>query len=79
MDGTGHTADATGAGVTLRLHTDMAMGVEGGRARARHTLRVGDKVFCALSWADGFAVPRRRGRRHGPRRHHRGVLEGLAR
>ena len=57
LDETGHTADATGAGVTLRLHTDMSIGVEGGRARARHTLRVGDKIFCALSWADGLAVP----------------------
>ena len=57
LDETGHTADATGAGVTLRLHTDMSIGVEGGRARARHTLRVGDKIFCALSWADGLTVP----------------------
>ena len=45
------------AGVTIRLHTDMSIGVEGGRARARHTLRPGDKIFCALSWADGPAVP----------------------
>jgi alpha,alpha-trehalase len=57
IDGAGHTADASAAGVTIRLHTDMSMGVEGGRARARHTLRVGDKAFCALSWADGLAVP----------------------
>ena len=79
VDGTGHTADATGAGQTLRLHTDMSIGVEGGRARARHTLRVGDKIFCALSWADGLAVPGRRRRRRPPSRHHRGVLAGLAR
>ena len=57
VDGTGHTADATGGDVTIRLHTDMSIGLEGGRARARHTLRVGDKIFCALSWADGAAVP----------------------
>jgi GH15 family glucan-1,4-alpha-glucosidase len=57
VDGTSHTADATGAGQTLRLHTDMSMGIEGGRARGRHTLRVGDKIFCALSWADGLAAP----------------------
>jgi alpha,alpha-trehalase len=57
VDGTSHTADATGAGQTVRLHTDMSIGVEGGAARARHTLRVGDKIFCALSWADGLAAP----------------------
>ena len=34
-----HSADATGAGQTVRLHTDMALGIEGERARARHTLR----------------------------------------
>ena len=34
-----HRADASGAGVTLRLSTDMAIGIEGGRARARHTLQ----------------------------------------
>jgi GH15 family glucan-1,4-alpha-glucosidase len=34
-----HSADASGAGVALRLSTDMAIGIEGGRARARHTRR----------------------------------------
>jgi len=57
VDGTNHAADATGAGSTVRLHTDMAIGAEGGRVRARRTLRVGDRVFCALSWADGLAGP----------------------
>jgi GH15 family glucan-1,4-alpha-glucosidase len=56
-DATGHVADATGVGVTLRLHTDMSVGVEGNRVRARHTLRVGDRIFCSLSWADGFEGP----------------------
>jgi hypothetical protein len=31
-------ADASGAGVRIRLQTDMALGVEGNRVRARHTL-----------------------------------------
>jgi GH15 family glucan-1,4-alpha-glucosidase len=52
-----HTADATGAGVTLRLQTGMALGIEGGRARARHVLAQGDQVFCSLSWAEGLASP----------------------
>ena len=33
-----HTADATGAGQTFRLQTDMELGVEGDRVRARHGL-----------------------------------------
>jgi alpha,alpha-trehalase len=52
-----HTADATGAGQTIRLQTDMALGIEGGRVRARHVLRAGDRVYCALSWATGLAAP----------------------
>ena len=57
VDGSAHTADATGPTQTLRLHTDMALGVEAGRVRARRTLRVGDRVFCSLSWAEGLASP----------------------
>jgi GH15 family glucan-1,4-alpha-glucosidase len=52
-----HAADATGAGETVRLVTDMALGVEGNRVRARHTLRAGEEAYCALTWADGFAAP----------------------
>ncbi len=52
-----HTADAHGAGVTLRLQTDMAMGIEGTRVRARHTLGAGEQVYCSLSWAEGLASP----------------------
>jgi alpha,alpha-trehalase len=57
VEGSGHTADASGPAHTLRLHTDMALGVEGGRARARRTLRKGDRAFCSLSWADGLVAP----------------------
>ena len=52
-----HTADASGAGVTVRLRTDMALGVEGNWTRARHTLNQGDQVYCALSWAEGLVTP----------------------
>ena len=41
MDGDRHTADASGAGLTIRLQTDMALGIEGDRVRARHVLRAG--------------------------------------
>src|SRR6185295_20016568 len=30
-----HTADASGAGQTIRIQTDMAVGIEGDRLRAR--------------------------------------------
>jgi alpha,alpha-trehalase len=52
-----HTADASGAGQTIRLRTDMAVGIEAGRARARHTLREGERLFCSVSWAEGLASP----------------------
>jgi alpha,alpha-trehalase len=56
VDDASHTAEATGGGVTVRLHTDMSVGVEGNRVRARHVLRPGERLFCALSWAEDFAA-----------------------
>ena len=35
----------------------MTLGIEGTRARAQHTLRHGEQLFCALSWAEGLAAP----------------------
>ncbi len=52
-----HTADATGAGQTVRLATDLLLGVEGNRVRARHVLEEGERMYCALSWAEELAVP----------------------
>jgi alpha,alpha-trehalase len=52
-----HTADAVGAGQTIRLRTDMAVGVEGNRVRARHALAERERLFCALSWAEGLDAP----------------------
>ena len=57
VDDAGHSADASGAGLTLRLNTDMSIGIEGGSARARHVLAKGERAFCALSWAAGLASP----------------------
>ncbi|HEY9425400.1 MAG TPA: glycoside hydrolase family 15 protein, partial [Microterricola sp.] len=57
VEGNEHAADASGAGVTFRLSSDMSIGVEGSSARARHTLSAGDKAFCALSWAEDLASP----------------------
>ena len=36
VDGDRHAADATGAGQTFRLRSDLALGIEGERVRARH-------------------------------------------
>jgi GH15 family glucan-1,4-alpha-glucosidase len=52
-----HTADASGADVTIRLRTDMALGIEGDRVRARHVLEPGERLFCALSWAEDLRSP----------------------
>ena len=57
MDGGRQVADASGAGQTLRLATSMELGVEANRVRARHVLRAGEQLWCALSWAEGLAVP----------------------
>jgi alpha,alpha-trehalase len=53
----GHSADASGADTTIRLQTDLALGVEGDRVRARHVLKQGDQVYCSLSWAEQLAGP----------------------
>jgi GH15 family glucan-1,4-alpha-glucosidase len=53
--GSRHTADASGAGQTIRLQTDLALGIEGDRVRARRALNAGDEIYCSLSWAAGLA------------------------
>jgi GH15 family glucan-1,4-alpha-glucosidase len=50
-----HAADATGGTQTVRLQSDLALGLEGNRVRARHTLAAGDRAYCSLSWAEGLA------------------------
>jgi alpha,alpha-trehalase len=57
VDGSRHTADATAADLTIRLQTDMAIGIEGDRVRARHVIRKGEQLYCALSWAEGLESP----------------------
>jgi alpha,alpha-trehalase len=45
-------ASAPGSQPGLRLATDLRLGLEGGRARARRTLRQGEKAFAALGWSN---------------------------
>ena len=53
----GHAADATGAGLTIRLDSDFNLGIEGNAVRARHVLHAGEKGWCALSWSEQLATP----------------------
>ena len=57
VDGGRHAADATAAGQTIRLSSDLALGIEANRVRARHHLEPGERAYCALSWAEGLAGP----------------------
>jgi GH15 family glucan-1,4-alpha-glucosidase len=57
VDGGRHAMDASGAGVSFRLYTDLALGIEGNRVRGRHVLKPGDCAYCALSWAENAAGP----------------------
>ncbi len=52
-----HAADATGGETTIRLYSDLALGIEGGRVRARHVLNEGESAFCVISWAEQLAGP----------------------
>jgi len=57
VDGDRHIADARGADQAIRLASDMDLGIEGNRVRARHHLEQGEAAYCSLSWAEGFASP----------------------
>ncbi len=57
VDGSRHVADAMGGGQTVRLYSDLALGIEGNRVRGRHTLEPGDRAYCALAWGEGLAGP----------------------
>ena len=45
-------ATGDGAGVRLQLTTDLRLGFEGPRATARHRMKEGEQIYCALSWSD---------------------------
>jgi alpha,alpha-trehalase len=57
VDGGRHAADAIGGRQRVRLASDLALGIEGNRIRARHVLEQGDRAFCSLSWAEGLEGP----------------------
>ncbi len=45
-------ARAEGLDLELRLTTDLRLGFEGPRATARHRMKEGEELFCALSWSE---------------------------
>ncbi len=57
VGGDRHVADATAAGQTVRLQTDLQLGIEGNRVRARRVLRKDEQAYCALSWAHELETP----------------------
>jgi len=52
-----HVADASGAGQTIRLATDLKLGIEANRVRGRHNLVGGERAFVALAWGEGLGTP----------------------
>jgi GH15 family glucan-1,4-alpha-glucosidase len=46
------TTTSSDGSVQLTLTTDLMLGFEGSRATARHLMKEGEVVFCALSWSE---------------------------
>jgi GH15 family glucan-1,4-alpha-glucosidase len=46
------TATVEGNDLRLKLTTDLRLGFEGPRATARHRMKEGEQLFCALSWSE---------------------------
>jgi GH15 family glucan-1,4-alpha-glucosidase len=49
--------DATDDVTAFRLFSDIRIGIEGNRAHGRHTMKEGEKRFCALSWTEDHGGP----------------------
>jgi alpha,alpha-trehalase len=45
-------ARCEGVGVELKLKTDLRLGFEGARAIARHRMKEGEQLYCALYWSE---------------------------
>ena len=71
-------ARAEGSDVELRLTTDLNLGIEGPRVTARHLIKEGETLFCALSWSEHPAPRQLRGGVR-PARLDRAPLAALAR
>jgi GH15 family glucan-1,4-alpha-glucosidase len=47
-----HDVRIEGGGLELHLVSDLNLGIEGPRTTARHLMKEGDQVFCALAWTE---------------------------
>jgi GH15 family glucan-1,4-alpha-glucosidase len=56
-DWTAAEAEATDGEIAMRLFSDLRIGIEGNRARARHMLEEGERRFVALGWTHGIEGP----------------------
>jgi GH15 family glucan-1,4-alpha-glucosidase len=45
-------ATVAGTDLQLKLTTDLRLGFEGPRATARHRMKEGEQIYCALSWSE---------------------------
>ncbi len=50
-------AEASCGESKIRLYSDLRIGIEGNRARARHTLKEGEHRYVALCWTHGLEGP----------------------
>jgi GH15 family glucan-1,4-alpha-glucosidase len=53
-----HTAQARDHDLKIGLTSDLRVGIEGNRVRARHSLSEGEQRFVALSWAHDLEGPK---------------------
>ncbi|HEY7953572.1 MAG TPA: glycoside hydrolase family 15 protein [Solirubrobacteraceae bacterium] len=58
VDEHGEGLEARGGDSAFRLFSDTRMGIEGNRAHSRHTMKEGERRFCALSWTQELRGPR---------------------
>ena len=58
IDDTWGSAEASDGETTLRLCSNLRVGIEGNRARARHTMREGERAYVALGWTHGIDGPK---------------------
>ena len=52
-----NAALASGGDQKIRLQSDLALGLEGSRVRARHVMHQGEQRYCSLSWAEDLKSP----------------------
>ena len=49
--------DGTDGEMKVRLLSDLRLGIEGNRVRARHQMKEGESCYCALSWTEEHGGP----------------------